>query len=60
MKDEARPVNQFLFHNNVDNFIEKSSAKRIGSWVCSHCNAIKNSVKKWEESSISGTKSIID
>ena len=45
MKDEARPGNQFLFHDNVNKFIKKSSAKRIGSWVCSHCNAIKNSVK---------------
>ena len=42
-KDEARPGNQFLFHDNVDEFIKKSSANRIGEWVCSHRNAIKNS-----------------
>ena len=56
MKDETRPGDQFLFHNNVNEFIEKSSAKRIASWVCSHRNTIKKSVKKWKESSISGTK----
>lgn len=45
MKNEARPDNLFLFHDNVDGFIEKSSAKRIDSWACSHHNAIKNCVK---------------
>ena len=29
MKNEARPGDQFLFHDNVNEFIEKSSAKRI-------------------------------
>ena len=52
MKNEARPGNWFLFHENVDEFIKKSSAKRIGSRVCSHYNAIKNSVKKWRTTSI--------
>ena len=60
MKDDARPGNQFLFHDNVDKFIKKSSAKRIGSWVCSHRIAIKNSVNKLKKSSISGTRSILD
>ena len=60
MKNEARPGDQFLFHDNVNGFIETSSAKRIGSLVCSHRNAIKNSVKKWKESSLRGTTSIVD
>ena len=45
MKNEARPGNQFLFHDNVNEFIEKSSVKRICSWVYSYCNAIKNRIK---------------
>ena len=45
MKDETRPGNQFLFHDSINEFTEKSSAKRIGSGVCSFHNAIKNSVK---------------
>ena len=60
MKNEARPGDQFLFHDNVNGFIETSSAKRIGSLVCSHRNAIKNSVKKWKESSLCGIQSIVD
>ena len=60
MKNEARPDNRFSFHNNVNKFIKKSSAKRIVSWVYSHHNAIKNSVEKWKESSLRGTTSIID
>ena len=60
MKNEARAGDRFLFHDNVDEFIEKSSAKRIGSWVRSHRIAIKNSVNKWKKSSISGTQSILD
>ena len=46
LKDDARPGDRFLFHDDVDEFIEKSSAKRIGSWVRSHRIAIKNSVNK--------------
>ena len=46
MKDDAQPGNQFLSYDNIDEFIEKSSAKRIGSRVFSHCIAIKNSVNK--------------
>ena len=60
LKDDARPGDRFLFHDNVNKFIEKSSAKRIASWVCSHRIAIKNSVNKWRKSSINGTKSILD
>ena len=45
MTNKARPGNQFLFHDNIDEFIEKSSTKRIGSWVCSHRNVSKNSIK---------------
>ena len=48
LKDDAQPGDRFLFHDNVDEFIEKSSAKRIGSWVRSHRIAIKNSVNKWK------------
>ena len=59
MKNEARPGDQFLFHDNVNKFIEKTFAKRIGSWVCSHHNAIKNSINKWKESSLCRTKSIV-
>ena len=46
LRDDARPGDQFLFHEDVDEFIEKSTAKRIGSWVRSHRIAIKNSVLK--------------
>ena len=60
MRDDARPGDRFLFHEDVDEFIEKSTAKRIGSWVRSHRVAIKNSVLKWKQSSINGTKSILD
>ena len=60
LREDARPGDRFLFHENVDEFIEKSTAKRIGSWVRSHRVAIKNSVLKWKKSSVSGTKSILD
>ena len=40
-------------------FIGKSSAKRIGSWVHSHHSAINNSVNKWKELSLCGTKTIV-
>ena len=60
MRNKARPGDQFLFYDNIDEFIEKSFVKRIGSWVCSHHNVIKNSVNKWKESSLCGTKSIVD
>ena len=60
IRNKVRPVNKFLFYDNVDKFIEKSSTKRICSCVCSHHNAIKNSVSKCKESSLCGTKSIVE
>ena len=62
MKDEARPDDVFtgMFREDVEKFIECSSAKRIATWIKSHRKAIKNSVNKWKESSVRGTKEIIN
>ena len=60
LKDEARPADAFMFHEDVEKFIECSSAKRIATWIKSHRKAIKNSVHKWKESSVRGTRRIID
>ena len=56
IKDNAQPGDQFLFHDNVGKFIKKSSAKRIDSWVCSHHNAIKNSIKNGKNHQSVGQK----
>ena len=60
LKDEARPEDVFMFHKYVEQFIERSSEKRIATWIKSNCNAINNSVVKWKESSLRGTGGIIN
>jgi hypothetical protein len=47
MKDKARPSDMYLFHENEEEYIEKSTAQTIATWVSSHRRATGNSVKKW-------------
>ena len=36
MKDDARPIDIFLFHPNSEELIDKSKAQTIASWIISN------------------------
>ena len=44
--DKARPLYMGLFHNDLKEFIDKSTAQTTATFISSHKRAIANSVKK--------------
>jgi NAD-dependent dihydropyrimidine dehydrogenase PreA subunit len=59
MKDQARPSDMCLFHENEEEYIEHSTAQMIATWVSSHRRAILNSVKRWALTAAKGSTSIL-
>ena len=59
LKDKARPIDMGLFHNDIDEFLEISTAQTIATYISSHRNAIANSVKKYKAASQAGVTSIL-
>jgi hypothetical protein len=46
LKDKARPIDMGLFHADIEEYLDNSTAPTIATYISSHRNAIKNSVKK--------------
>ena len=57
--DKARPVDMGLFHNDIKEFIDKSTAQTIATFISSYKRAIANSVKKYKEASQAGATSLV-
>jgi hypothetical protein len=45
-KNDSRPDDICLFHANIEEFIESSTAQNLATYISSHKNAIMNSFKK--------------
>jgi len=60
LKQDARPADMGLFHENVEIYIEEANAIALANYISSHTKAIKNSVKKWTSRSQHGVRSIVD
>ena len=58
-KNKARPADMGLFHENIDQYIEDSTARTLANYISSHSKAIKNSVTKWAKQSEHGVRSIV-
>jgi hypothetical protein len=48
-----------LFHKNIDQYIEDSTARTLANYISSHSKAIKNSIIKWAKQSEQGVRSIV-
>jgi hypothetical protein len=59
LKDKARPVDMGLFHNDIEEFLDKSTAQTIAKFISSHRKAIANSVKKHTEAARAGATSVV-
>jgi len=59
LKDKARPVDMGLFHANIDEFLDNSTAQTIATFISSHRKAIANSVKKYTAASQAGATSVV-
>jgi hypothetical protein len=58
-RHNARPSDMGLFHENIDQYIEDSTARTLANYISSHSKAIKNSVTKWAKQSEQGVRSIV-
>jgi hypothetical protein len=60
LKDKARTVDMVLFHADIDEFLDSSTAQTIATYISSHKKAIANSVKKYTAASQAGvTTSVV-
>ena len=59
LKDKARPADMGLFHNDIEEFIDQSTAQTIATFISSHKRAIANSVKKYKAASQAGAASVV-
>jgi hypothetical protein len=46
-------------HEDIDQYIEDSTARTLANYISSHSKAIKNSVTKWAKLSEQGVRSIV-
>ena len=57
-KDQARPGDMCLFHEDIDEHIENSTAQTIASYISSH-NDINNQLDQWEQQQGSDRKNTL-
>jgi hypothetical protein len=60
MRNISRPSDVCLFHEDIDTYIEESTAQTVAVFISSHRRAIVNSVKKYADKSLKGATSIIN
>ena len=60
MKEIARPSDTCLFITNESEYIDRSTARTIATFVSSHRRAILDSVKKWAKTSQTGVTLILN
>ena len=48
-RDSIRPSDDFLFPRRLNQFIKKSTATQIGTWITTSRRAIMNIVTKWAD-----------
>jgi hypothetical protein len=49
-KHDSRPDDMCLFHANIEEYIENSTATNLATYISSHRKAILHSVMKWAKS----------
>jgi len=59
MRDIARPSDACLFIDNEQEYLERSTARTIATFVSSHRRAILDSVQKWSKTSMTRATSIL-
>jgi hypothetical protein len=59
LKDKVQPVDMGLFHADIEEFLDNSTAQTIAIFISSHRNSIANSVKKYTAASQAGVTSVV-
>jgi hypothetical protein len=56
---DDKPVDIGLFHADIEEFLDKSTAQMIATFISSHRKVITNSVKKYTAASQAGVTSVV-
>ena len=59
LQEIARPSDSMLFYQDVEKEIEQETAAKLERFVAIKMRPIHNSVKKWADSAINGSKSVV-
>ena len=59
LEEIARSSDSMLFYQDVEKEIEQGTAGKLEGFVAMKTRQIHNSVKKWADRAISGTKSVV-
>ena len=59
LQEIACPSDSMLFYQNMEKEIEQGTAATLEGFVAMKTRPLKNSVKKWADRAISGTKSVV-
>ena len=60
MKDKVRPSDSYLFHPDVEEYLEAATASTIANYIVSHRKYILGSVDKWAKKAADKTRSILN
>ena len=59
LQDKCRPSDAFLFRDDPEDFLKRSTVKQIATYITSSKRAINNSYNKWKKQTDSGVRSVI-
>ena len=60
LRDQTRPSDDFLFHDDLDGFLENTTATRAANYISSTKRIILHSVATAAKEAVNNTKSIIN
>ena len=59
MRHLTRPSDEFIFHDNVEQFLEKATATTTSKYISTNERIIKHSIKAATKQAITNTKNIL-
>ena len=59
LQDKCRPSDAFLFRDDPEGFLKRSTVKQIATYITSSKRAINNSYNNWKKQTDSGVRSVI-
>ena len=59
LQDQCRPRDQFLFQDDPEEFLKRSTAKQVATYITTSKRAIINSYNKWKQHTAAGVRSVI-
>ena len=59
LQDQCRPRDRFLFRDDPEEFIKRSTAKQVATYITTSKRAIINSYNRWKQHTATEVRSVI-